>query len=255
VQRKQVTVDNVLNQIPLNIRLCRTLTESRWSLWLKLVQRLMSVQLNNAKGVFVWGLTTYGAFTVKSMYLDLLDDNIKYLKKYIWKMKVPLKIKVLMWFLHRKVLLTKDNLIKRNWTSNEKCYFCDNKESIHLFFDCPLPKVIWRIVHMSFGLAPPKNVTKFFGNWLKGISKKDLIQIRLGVCAMVLAIWNTRNDFVFNKPKKKLFPAGYPHGYPLDSYVVLFPTREATGSDGFWVQPFRDGSSGFIQSVRLTITS
>jgi hypothetical protein len=87
VQLKQVTVDNVLNQIPLNIRLCRTLTESRWSLWLQLVQRLMSVQLNNEKDVFVWGLTTYGAFTVKSMYLELLDDNTKYLKKYIWKIK------------------------------------------------------------------------------------------------------------------------------------------------------------------------
>jgi hypothetical protein len=168
--------------------------------------------------------------------------------------KVPLKIKVFMWFLHRKVLLTKDNLIKRNWTGNEKCYFCDNKESIHLFFDCPLPKVIWRIVDMSFGLAPPKNVINFFGNWLKGISTKDLIQIRLGVCAMVLAIWNTRNHFVFNKPKK-LFPAGYPHGYPLDSYVVLSPIRGAVGSDEFWVQPFEDGSSGFIQPVQLAITS
>jgi hypothetical protein len=42
-----------------------------------------------------------------SMYLDLLDDDTKFLKRYIWKMKVPLKIKVFMWFLHRKVILTK----------------------------------------------------------------------------------------------------------------------------------------------------
>jgi hypothetical protein len=131
VQRKQVTVANVLNQIPLNIRFHRTSTESRWRLWLQLVQRLMSVQLTNENDVFVWGLTTSGAFTVKSMYLYLLDDDTKYLKKYIWKIKVPLKIKVFMWFLHRKVLLNKDNLIKRNWTGNEKCCFCDNKESIH----------------------------------------------------------------------------------------------------------------------------
>jgi hypothetical protein len=74
----------------------------------------MSVKLTNEKDVFVWGLTTSGAFMVKSMDLDLLDDDTKYLKKYIWKMKVPLKIKVFMWFLHQKVLLTKDNLIKRN---------------------------------------------------------------------------------------------------------------------------------------------
>jgi hypothetical protein len=71
---------------------------------------------------------------VKSRYLDLLDDDTKYLKKYIWKMKVPLKIKVFMWFLHRKVILTKDNLVKRNWNDNESCCFCDNKNPYNIYF-------------------------------------------------------------------------------------------------------------------------
>jgi hypothetical protein len=38
---------------------------------------------------------------------------------------------------------------------------------------------------MTFGLAPPKNVSHPFGNWLKGIPKNDLIQIRLGVYAVI----------------------------------------------------------------------
>jgi hypothetical protein len=50
---KQVFVANVLNQNPLNITFRRTLTENRWRLWLQLVQRLMAVQLNNKKDVFV----------------------------------------------------------------------------------------------------------------------------------------------------------------------------------------------------------
>jgi hypothetical protein len=53
--------------------------------------------------------------------------------------------------------------------------------------------------------------------------------------------------------QKTLIFAGYPYGYPLDPYVVLSPTRGAAGSDGFWVQPFGDGSSGFIQPVRLAV--
>jgi hypothetical protein len=143
MHRKNVSVSNVLNQTPLNITFIRILTDNRWRLWLQLVQRLMHIQLNDEKDTFVWGLTSSGAFTIKSMYLDMLDDDTKYLKKYIWKMKVPLKIKVFMWFLHRKVILTKDNLIKRNWNGQESCCFCDNKESIqHLFFDCPLAKII-----------------------------------------------------------------------------------------------------------------
>jgi hypothetical protein len=55
---------------------------------------------------------------------------------------------------------------------------------------------------MPFGLEPPKNVSHLFGNWLKGIPKNDLIQIRVGVCTVIWAIWNNRNDHVFNKPKK-----------------------------------------------------
>jgi hypothetical protein len=75
------------------------------------------------------------------MYLDLLNDDTKYLKKYIWKMKVPLKIKVFMWFLHRKVILTKDNLARRNWNGDESCYFCDNKKSIqHLLLSVLLQR-------------------------------------------------------------------------------------------------------------------
>jgi hypothetical protein len=53
--------------------------------------------------------------------------------------------------------------------------------------------------------------------------------------------------------QKILIYAGYPYGYPLDPYVVLSLARGAAGGDGFWVQPFGDGSSGFIQLVRLVV--
>jgi hypothetical protein len=52
-----------------------------------------------------------GIFSVKKMYTDLLKDHTVFLKKYIWKIKVPLKIRIFMWFLYKKVILTKDNLI------------------------------------------------------------------------------------------------------------------------------------------------
>ena len=102
-----------------------------------------------------------------------------------------------MWFLHRKVILTKDNLAKKNWNGNQRCCFCDQDESIqHLFFDYHFAKTIWRRVHMSFSWTPSKNVTNLFDNWLKGISKMDLKHIRVGVCAVLCAIWNVRNDHV-----------------------------------------------------------
>jgi hypothetical protein len=214
----------------------------------------MNVQLNDEKHISVWGLTNSGQYTVNSLYLDLINDDTKYLKKYIWKMKVPLKIKIFLWFLHRKEILTKDNLIRRNWVGRESCCFCDGKESIqHIFFGCPFTKIIWRIIHMTFGLSPPKNITNLFVNWLKGIPKKELIKIRVGVCAVIWTMWNIRNDFIFNKSKKIFIFAGYPYGHPLDPYVVLSQIRGGAGGDGLWVQPFGDRCSRFIQPARLVV--
>jgi hypothetical protein len=39
---------------------------------------------------------------------------------------------------------------------------------------------------MTFGLPPPKNVTNLFGNWLDGLSKKNVV--RLNVCIGRLGI-------------------------------------------------------------------
>jgi hypothetical protein len=38
-----------------------------------------------------------------------------------------------------------------------------------------------------------------FGNWLNGVEQHIKARIRLGVCALVWALWKCRNDTVFNK--------------------------------------------------------
>jgi hypothetical protein len=91
---------------------------------------------------------------------------------------------------------------------------------------------VFVLAHNSYAIwFSPKNITNLLRNWLKGIPKKELIQVIVGECAVIWAIWNARNDFVFNKSKKKLCLAGYPYGYPLVPYMVISPTREAAGGD------------------------
>jgi hypothetical protein len=64
--------------------------------------------------------------------------------RFIWEIKLPLKVKIFLWFLFKGVTLTKDNLVKRNWHGTEKCCFCNNNETIqHLFFDCVLARFVW----------------------------------------------------------------------------------------------------------------
>ena len=105
-----------MQSIPLNIQFWRVLVGDRWEAWLHLVSRLMEVLLAHQPDQLCWKLTRSGQFTVKSMYIDVINSSVIRSSKHVWKVKVPLKIKVFMWFVHKQVILTKDNLAKRNWT-------------------------------------------------------------------------------------------------------------------------------------------
>jgi hypothetical protein len=104
-----------MTQRPLNIGFRQALTGARVGRWLHLCGPLIGVQLIENSDTFKWGLTKFGLFLVNSMYLGYMDDHTKFLKNNIWKIKVPLKIIIFMWFLHHKIPLRKDNLAKRKW--------------------------------------------------------------------------------------------------------------------------------------------
>ena len=132
--------------------------------------------------------------------MDLINNASLSKSPHIWNMKIPLKIKVFMWFVHKGVILTKDNLAKRNWVGSQRCCFCDQDESIlHLFLKCPLARLLWRTIQVSFNISPPVNLATLFSSWLDGIEPKIAARIRVGVCALLWAIWNCRNDVVFNR--------------------------------------------------------
>jgi hypothetical protein len=74
----------------------------------------MRVELNDEPDSFSWCLTQIIIFYVKSLYADCINGHSNFLRKYLWKIKVLVKIRIFMWFLYKKVLLTKDNLAKRH---------------------------------------------------------------------------------------------------------------------------------------------
>lgn len=194
----------------------------------------MMVNLSDEPDRFVWKLTTYGLFSVKSMYEDLMNDHTPYLRKYLWKLKIPLKIKIFMWFLSNKILLTEDNLAKRQWTGCTKCVFCGEQEMVeHLFIQCPLAKLIWRTINFAFDLPPPTNVSNMFGNWLDGVDRKSKARIRIGVSALCWSIWRCRNDIIFNnKPNFNFLQVIHMMTHWVQSWAPLLPhdQRDVMGS-------------------------
>src|SRR5512139_1398597 len=99
-----------MSTTPLNVSFRRSIVGPKLVEWNGLISRLANIILSNEKDCFIWSLHKNGYFSVKSIYNAIINSNVRIHKRILWEVKAPLKI---MWFLHKKVILTKDNLIKR----------------------------------------------------------------------------------------------------------------------------------------------
>jgi hypothetical protein len=115
VRKRSAYVRSVLSTIPLNVAFRRSLMGVNLQTWNNVVAMVANVQLRNQRDRFVWGLHQNGLFLVKSMYRALLGVQALPYNTFIWKLKIPLKVKVFMWYLFKGVILTKDNLARRQW--------------------------------------------------------------------------------------------------------------------------------------------
>ena len=78
------------------------------------------------------------------------------------------------------------------------CFDMDESAE-HLFISCAFARDIWRLVHFTFNIFPPTSISNIFGSWLNGIDKGSKARIRIGIAAILWALWNCRNDIIFNK--------------------------------------------------------
>lgn len=205
VRRKNDSVAKVLSSSPLNISFRRNLVGANLSRWNRVLASIQEVLLQDGGDSFVWSLQASGNFTVKSMYAALISNGIR-VSQDIWQIKVPSKIKIFLWYLKKGVILTKDNLARRNWHGDLKCAFCHQPESIqHLFFDCYIAKFLWRAVHILFGISTPSNLVELFQQWSKGGNKKQNTLLLTTAAALFWTVWLTRNELVFDNYGPKSF--------------------------------------------------
>jgi hypothetical protein len=102
--------------------------------WYELAAKLNNVILNENKDKVAWKWTASGSFSVKLVYEHLIKDENGHACRVNWKVKIHEKIKIFMWLTTQKVILTKDNMLRRNWQGNSRCYLCDASEMMdHLF--------------------------------------------------------------------------------------------------------------------------
>jgi hypothetical protein len=88
-----------------------------------LMDKITQVNLTNERDTFYWNIHKSGKFNVYSIYQAMMDQEVSFNHKLIWNLKVPLKIKIFLWYLQQGVILIKNNLAKRKWKGNSFMLF------------------------------------------------------------------------------------------------------------------------------------
>jgi hypothetical protein len=130
------------------------------------------------------------------MYNDIVLREETPVNCWAWKAKIPLKIKIFLWYLRNGVVLSKVNLVKRHWKRCTNCCFCAKKETIqHLFFDCPIAQLMCGSVCFTFGVKKRREWSIFLvlGLEVFRVSKGTLCwsiwRPYAGPCGSVGMIW------------------------------------------------------------------
>jgi hypothetical protein len=82
--------------------------------WNALFSLIANLTLQNEPDMFHWNLTRNDIFSVKSHYHALIQVEALNFTSKLWKIRSPIKVKIFLWYLRKCVLLTKDNLARRN---------------------------------------------------------------------------------------------------------------------------------------------
>jgi hypothetical protein len=124
VRQKGDIISKVLEYFPENVAFRRDTLGPTIASSNVLLQRLTLVQLAQWSDEFRWNLHENDKFYVDSVCKALMQPMPDNNKRKIWKMKIPLKTNFFAWYLCRRVILTKDNLVKHNWHGSTKCVLC-----------------------------------------------------------------------------------------------------------------------------------
>ncbi|GKU90131.1 hypothetical protein SLEP1_g4171 [Rubroshorea leprosula] len=123
--------------------------------------------------------------------------------KHLWKLKLPLKVKVFLWRAILNRLPTLDNLLAKRVVNNVLCQICQqaDESSIHILFYCPYVEPIW--FGSALGLIPRKLRLRNFVEWwryLNTAAKQTSTPFLIEQWAIISwNVWKARNRKYFEQ--------------------------------------------------------
>ncbi|XP_020112123.1 uncharacterized protein LOC109726747 [Ananas comosus] len=172
---------------------------------LKLKDSPSNVMLSATSDVIKWRWTHSEMFIVNSLNKFLQDGGVKENSySQLWMTRIPLKVKIFVWLVLKRKVLTKNNLLKRGWNGELVCVLCSlQPETVdHLFVGCEFTCALLESqLSNKYSLVNCTSVTGLWGcSRLKGgvIGRLELTTI----ATLWWTIWLERNMKVFEHKKR-----------------------------------------------------
>lgn len=157
-----------------------------------------------------WNIHSGGVFTCNSYFSYLssdssIPDDAGF--RFIWKSKVPPKVKILSWTIAHGRVSTADVLQKKRpnlFISPSMCVLCRNDEETmdHLFLHCKVARVLWSNLFSVGGLnwVAPRKAVSLLHITFKGLggSKRGKCLWNCAILATWWVLWIERNARIFD---------------------------------------------------------
>jgi hypothetical protein len=88
------SVAQVMGNTPYNLSFRRSLVGVKLTEYNDLMAKIGGFRLSDERDTVSWDLHRTGQFSTRSMYLKLMNHDTPFRHKLIWKLKLPLKIKI-----------------------------------------------------------------------------------------------------------------------------------------------------------------
>ena len=106
-------------------------------------------------------------------------QNLDQVWKVLWRNSQWMKIKLFMWLVQQKKILTWENLLKRGFVGPFKCHLCGLQEETmeYLLNLCPFTSTLWDLVALVLRKNDKYrlNITNTLKNWRKDFSGNEII--------------------------------------------------------------------------------
>jgi hypothetical protein len=144
----------------------------------------------------IWQFNSSSIYSVQSLYAAINNRGVQHVfTPVVWKIKVPPRIHIFLWFVANNKTLTRDNLLKRRPVEDGSCLFCVEQESVaHLFFVCCIARAFWCWIIEIAGVELGSDFESIARFWILG-NKYNMLNVLSSV--VLWTLWKTRSILCF----------------------------------------------------------